>query len=145
MPSIWLDAYNWADNTFKQIGDTISYTTPDTGDTSNRYEPIILTVQGREATNRTDYRTSDSPELSDYDLTSEIEFYADGIFLITNVEFEVLGIPRDSVVTTYTGIVDAIKIRTKLFQVSTPTAPTIPGVDSYTVELNPVIYPKVNY
>jgi hypothetical protein len=142
-PTVWLPAYNWSDNTFKIVGNAITYYDAENTANASTYEPMRFIVEGEETTDKTDYRSKEAPQLSEYNITRNIEYYVDGKELITNIDFESLEISADAVVVIYTTTVDHVRVRINMRNQYQFNAQAPPIIDSYTLHLTPKMHLQV--
>jgi len=136
-PSVWYPAYNWDKKRFYATSGLVTNVDKD----ALGYTPIILSVQGVVVTDRTDYRSFEKPQLSDWDVTRRVEYYMDGRTLITNIRFDRLDVTMDMVFVQYTSITDGIRLRAKLRTNTNSESNQTPRVDSVSVNLQPGFHP----
>jgi len=105
------------------------------------YVPVTLTIQGIIVTDRTDYRSFEKPQLTDWDVTRRIEYYIDGRTLITNVRFDRIETPSDAILVQYTSVTDGIRLRSKLRNNTSAESNQTPVVNSVSVNLQPGLHP----
>lgn len=140
-PLVWYPAYTWADNTFQATRDRLPDVAAIGTSGYTPYAPIVLTVEGQTATDRTDYRSNEAPSLSDYGITHRIDYYLDGRTLVTNVAFATLSIPRTAVTVTYTSLTTRVQIVARLRTNTTKQSTVAPSIDAYTVQVRPGLHP----
>ena len=140
-PFVWYPAYQWADNTFRATRARL----PDVADIETAgytpYAPIVLTVGGQTALDKTDYRSHEAPPLSDYTVTRRIEYYLDGRSLVTNATFATVALSLTGVVVTYTSVSTRVQIVARMRTNTTSQSTTAPNIDAYTVQLRPGLHP----
>jgi hypothetical protein len=136
-PTVWYPAYDWTNGNFYAIDTLI--TNVDTASTG--YAPVILTVDGIVVTDRTNYRSFEKPQLSDWDVTRRIEYYLDGRTLITNIRFDRLSISADAVLVEYTSVTDGVRIRGKLRNNTRSESNNSPEVESISINLQSGLHP----
>jgi hypothetical protein len=138
-PIVWYDNYIWHEDRFRRVdGGSIVLGVADGTVNSKIYEPIVLTVAGTNALDKTNYRSKESPRLSDYSNTGIVEFYLNGKKLITNVYFEQLNVSRSTVSVQYTHLTDGVRVEAKMMAQSNGNSPII---DDYTIHLYPQVHP----
>lgn len=140
-PLVWYPAYTWGSNTFQSTRDRLPDVAAATTPGYTAYAPVILTVGGAVATDRTNYQSAEAPALSDYTVTNRIDYYLDGRTLVTNVAFETLTLSSTAVVVTYTSLSTCVQLVVRLRTNTTKRATTTPTVDAYTIALRPGIHP----
>jgi hypothetical protein len=136
-PNVWYPAFNWDKNRFYGTNTLITNVDKD----ALGYVPITLTILGVEVTDKTDYRSFEKPQLSDWNITRRIEYYMDGRTLVTNVRFDRLELSPDSVLVQYTSVSDGIRLRCKMRSNKSSESNRTPEVESVSVNLQPGLHP----
>lgn len=141
-PVVLYENYVWDTNDFLYTSERLTNQVLATQSGAVKYTPVILTIEGEVATDRTDYRSNESPQMADYEVTRRVEYYLDGKRLHTNVEFERLNIDASTVIVKYTHITDAVALEIELRAQGTSGSDMGPAVDAYTIHMSPRVHPQ---
>ena len=143
-PLVWYSAYNWGTNTFQATRDRLADIAAVGTSGYTPYAPIVLTIQGQAATDKTNYQSREAPALSDYAVTNRVDYYLDGRTLVTNVSVATLPFSASAITVTYTSLSTRVQLVARLRTNTTKVSTTAPSVDAYTIRLQPGLHPHMS-